>query len=238
MIKHGLAVLVRHQLALWYTSDNNSTVYEANPENTYNLTRIGKYVRIVEERFGSVSAEMFAKLMTIGHVSIGNIVQQCSKVGANQVNGASADDGELCSLKGLRSKADHNSVQANSVRQTLHELLQFGVLIRIHASHFRPNADNRIEAEKVVPPVGEYKAKSKRENEAQWELSIQKQLDEWKHNPGFNSDRPGKKRSLEDPEVFRPHKRQRHDNLQARHDVGVTSSNSHLQRADSTYLDV
>jgi len=222
LIKHGLSVLVQHQLVLWYTSDNNSTIYEANTASAYALLRSGKYVKTAEDELGKFAGEVISSLLSLGHAQVGDLVEGFGAGNSKSTNGSlvSPDVSDKPHSNEGKHEADSegHGVTFELIQATLFDLLRSGLISEVHESHFRSEADNRLEAEKVVPPPEYYKAKSKRENEAQWEASLKKKLAEWKH--GIETEavgtedltkskgaKKGKKRSLEDAEECPPKKR-------------------------------
>lgn len=208
---------------LWYTSDNNSTIYEANTASAYALVRSGKYVQIAEDQVGKFAGEIISSLLSLGHAQVGDLVEGFGVGNSKSINGSlvTPDVSDKPHLNGWKHAADDtdgHGVTFESIQATLFDLLQAGLISEVHESHFRSEADNRLEAEKIVPPPEYYKAKSKRENEAQWETSIKKKLAEWKH--GIEAEavgtkdstksigaKKGKKRLLESAEECQPKKR-------------------------------
>ena len=209
--------MIQHQLVLWYT-DKDLTTYEANAEAAYLLVRSGKYVDIVEERVGKHASDLFMNLLGLGHARVGQLVHDYGVKNQRETVETSSVDwtsSEVCP-SGVGDGANHDAshVTSKSAQEILHELLELGFVSRVNVSHFRPKTDNRSEAEKVVPPVEHYKAKSKRENEAQWELSVRKKLVAWRYGAeveikAANGIEKGRKRQREDNEKVMPQKRQR-----------------------------
>ena len=109
---------------------------------------------------------------------------------------------------------DDEGQSAQSIYRTLCDLLRIGLVSQVHASHFRSDPDNRSEAEKVVPHPEEYKAKSKRERDAQHEVAIRRKLKAWKYwsdgkDYEVEGSKAGRKRLQQDPELQPLEKRQR-----------------------------
>ena len=101
-----------------------------------------------------------------------------------------------------------------SLYGTLCNLLRTELVSRVHVSHFRSGADNRSEAEKEVRQPEEYKAKSRREKDAQREAAVKRKLKEWRYSTVEGNDEVGgskavKKRLHQDPGSQRPEKRRR-----------------------------
>ncbi|KAL2041681.1 hypothetical protein N7G274_005465 [Stereocaulon virgatum] len=207
LVKHGIAVLLQQQLVFWHTSAEDATVYEANTTAAYNLVRAGKYVQIAEEQLGHFAGAVISNLLLLGHARVGDLVQ---------AYGTRSKDKPPLS-NGSGSVTDDNvesDVTPKSVHITLHDLLQAGLVSLVNESHFRSDADNRIEAGKVVPAAEYFKNKTKRENEEQREMAILQKLEEWKYPTAPEEEEVeivnrGKKRRLEDPKESETIKRQR-----------------------------
>ncbi|KAL6720177.1 RNA polymerase III subunit C82 [Lecanora helva] len=207
------------QLVFWHTSDKRLTTYEANSDSAHLLVRYGRYMKIAEDRVNKIASDIIVDILLRGHAKIGDLLQAYGL--ADGVNGKKSlgphympDQPRPSVSKDVVDGIKGDQVTYESFREALLELLRLGILSKVNVSHFRSDADNRIEAEKVVPPVGEYKAKSKKEMEAQWETALVKQMEEWKYGmdngiSNVNSPIKGRKRPLDDTEDFRPEKRQR-----------------------------
>ena len=204
---------------LWYTSDHGLTTYEASPEAAYSIVRSGKYLRIVEARVGKTAGDIIMYLLAFGHCSVGDYVQanRPSEGRNTSKSGASSDLTTQTSPVKPMPKIRGDGVEDvtfDSIYSSFHELLKLDLVSRVNASHFRSAADNRVEAEKAVPPIEHYKAKSKRENEAQWESSVAKTLMDWKYGvedpkTEVNSTFAGQKRVRDEIGDSLPQKRQR-----------------------------
>ena len=219
-VQHGLSVLVQQQLVFWYTSAEDSTVYEANTAVAYNLIRAGKYVQLAEEQLGNFAAVIVSNLLLLGHARVGDLVQAYGLDRTESPNDSAAIATQP-SMKSIyngsidtEGYSDNNRFSLASVHMTLRELLRVGFVSLANESYFRSEADNRTEAGKVVPPPEYFRAKSKRDNEAHRETAIQEKLEEWKygtkaekeqHAPIMN----GKKRQLDDSETLQAEKRRR-----------------------------
>lgn len=212
-----MSVLVQHQLVLWYTSVNESTIYEANTSSAYPLVRSGKYIKIAEDQVGKFAGEVISCLLGLGHAQVGDLLEGFGvgrKKNASDPLGVSHEskDAHTNGLKHAANGVRDSSVTFELIQGTLCDLLRAGLISEVHESHFRSETDNRLEAEKLVPPVQHYKAKSKREGDAQWEASIKMKLAEWKYGAeneaiDFDSPMKGKKRPLDDPDEYQPKKR-------------------------------
>ena len=219
-VQHGLSVLVQQSLVFWYTSAEESTVYEANTAVAYNLLRTGRYALIAKEQLGHFAGVIVSNLLLLGHARVGDLVQaygldhrQVGKILPADVlyentkhilNESSKNEGS--------SGKDHISLE--SVQLTLCELLRVGFISLVNESYFRSEADNRTEAGKIVPPPEYFRAKSKRDNEAQRETAVQEKLEEWRHGTKAENEQyaivtNAMKRPLEDPETLQAEKRRR-----------------------------
>ena len=234
LVRHGLSVLVHHQLVFWYTLDNRLTTYEANPETAYLLVRSGKFVRIVEDRLGSFASDIISNLLFLGHAQVGDLVQAYGAVSGSSITKSPGSCDTSCKplANGSTPMANgvgHDDTIVNSIYSTLRELLSLGLVSEVNQSHFRSDADNRIEAEKVVPPIEHYKAKSKRDNEAQWEASVNRKLKEWKHGEDdeileIDGVMKGRKRQRDDQEDCKTEKRQRLQTATTQHANGAVGA--------------
>jgi len=202
-------------------------------------------VKIAEDRVSKFAGDIVSNLLALGHARVGDLVQAYG-IGNGKITNKSSHSVSVSdkrSANGSEAKADSNGaddITLDKIHETLDELLSFGLVSEVNISHFRSDADNRIEAEKVVPPVEHYKAKSKRENEAQWELSVVKKLVDWKNGLEnetiqVNGMNRGKKRTREDVEGFKPEKRQRLDRFD---DNDVTGATYQIGAAEGGFLDV
>ncbi|KAL9614383.1 MAG: hypothetical protein Q9167_001112 [Letrouitia subvulpina] len=209
-VKHSLTVLIQQHLALWYTPfDGSQTFYEADIANSYALVRSGKCIKFIKDRFGDLASEIISKILVLGHVRIGDLVQ------ANfPINGSRHSSNEALLLRTNppnHAEASNNeehqpsfpALTVDSLYAILGDLLTSNFLTLVNESHFRSEADNRIEAERLVPYDNKYKLK--REAQAAWEQAINQKLDEWKNGTReqkkiiFNL-KAGLKRPLEDPQ--------------------------------------
>lgn len=236
-VQHGLSVLVQQQLVFWYTSAEDSTVYEANTAVAYNLLRAGKYVQLAEEQLGSFAAVIVSNLLLLGHARVGDLVQA---YGLDRTEGAK-DPAAITyqpSVKRIHNgsistecSSDNQRISLASVHMALRELLGEGFVSLVNESYFRSDADNRTEAGKVVPPPEYFRAKSKRDNEAQRETAIQEKLEEWKYGTKADREQYGpmmnvKKRQLDDSEILQAEKRRRLHLPSNGHDVAWTAVNT------------
>jgi DNA-directed RNA polymerase III subunit RPC3 len=75
-VKHGLVVLIQQHLVLHCSPfDEDATYYEADWKAAYALVRSGKVINYVEERFGEVGGAVFANLLLLGHVKVGELAE-------------------------------------------------------------------------------------------------------------------------------------------------------------------
>ena len=185
-------------------------------------------MKIVEDRVSPFAGQIVSNLLALGHARIQDLMQAFGD--------SKKDASALEATISLPKKPQQNGnteidsqnrepfVSLDSLHATLCELVQLGLVSQINASHFRPDTDNRTEAEKIVPPVEAYKAKSRRENEAQREGSIDQKLFEWKNGNvdelvEVNGVGKGKKRLHEDS-GYLPEKRQRLQLFESNHGIG------------------
>ena len=222
MAKHGLSVLVQQHLVLWYTSpEDHLTSYEANTAVAYSLVRSGKYIKIAEARAGEYAGKVISNLLLLGHARVSDLMQAYQEGQSKSthdrllaVNYESSSRPKSSSYGHADRRNEEQNAILRSIYGTLCDLLRTELISRVHISHFRSDADNRSEAEKVVPHPAEYKAKSKRERDAQHEVAVKRKLKEWKYwtdggHHAVEEPKAGRKRLHQDSEFQWPEKRQR-----------------------------
>ena len=236
-VQHGLSVLVQQQLVFWYTSAEDLTVYEANTAVAYNLLRAGKYVQLAKEQLGSFAAVIVSNLLLLGHGRVGDLVQA---YGLDRTEGANdlvaiayqpSTNGIHNGSIDTKCSSDNERISLASVHTALRELLGVGFVSLVNESYFRSEADNRTEAGKAVPPPEYFRAKSKRDNEAQRETAIQEKLEEWKYGTKAEKEQYSpimnvKKRQLDDSSSLQAEKRRRLHLPSDGHDVAWTAVNT------------
>ncbi len=193
---------------------------------------------------------MISHLLLLGHARVGDLVQ------AYRLGFTKDHKGRLAAAHGLPNKTisheplengvvvQGENVSLEKINQTLCDLLQLGLVFKVHESHFRCDIDSRAEAEKAVPPVEEYKAKSKKERDAMWEHDVLCKIEEWKYGTKAEKAeieglKKGKKRLLGHEESLQPEKRQRLYMSMSKNVVGTTVVNAYEPKiAEYGYLNV
>lgn len=202
----------------WYDPDNlGQAFYEANLENSYVLVRSGKYVELLKDRFGDAASGLISDITVLGHVRIGDLtktyfpsVDERGPLSEIIASNSSPQSGDKQTVRpgDDAGEAVHTIDELHSV---IGDLLGAGLLCLIHASYFRSSADNLAEAEHAVPRDGSIK--SKKQQEATWELDMQQKLEDWKYGSkseiqGLTQSLQHKKRTLEgDQDGLPPKKR-------------------------------
>ena len=248
MVKHGLSVLIQQHLVLWYTSqDDHLTLYEANATVAYSLVRSGKYIQFAEAQAGEFAGKVISNLLLLGHARVGDLVQ-AYRVGQSHStqDRLAVSCGSPSELKSSSSGDVHGSSKGpsatlESIYGTLCDLLRAELVSRVHVSHFCSDTDNRIDAENAVPKAEEYKAKSRREQNAQREAAVQRKLKEWRFCTDGGDDevegpKIGKKRWHQDITSQRLEKRKRLYSSSSQEVIGATGGVKML--GESGNLDV
>ncbi|MCJ1470941.1 RNA polymerase III subunit C82 [Pseudocyphellaria aurata] len=208
-LRHSLTVLIQQHLAYWTTSaEDNTTLYEANQETSYALVRSGKYVQWTEDRYGDFAGGVVSNLLLLGHARVGDLAQAYKLVLPNEKHSQEAthdlpnsNSPETPKTKQVNCETVDHSPTLESLHLTLWDLLKAGLIVTVNESHFRSDADNKIEAEREIPHP-KLKWKFKKDEELDWERNIQQKLEDWKHGSEaerneINSLQRGKKRLLE-----------------------------------------
>jgi len=222
-LRHSLAVLVQEHFIFWYTSpENDLTFYEADHSRCYNLVRSGKYVRIAEERFGTLAGEIVGYIIQIGHGRVGDLVQACTEMETQAPNGApnghpDMHEPPMCNgsrLKSSNSQATHISSPAERIHSILSDLLRSGLVSTTNEFYFYSDADKRFEAEQRATQRSKIDGKMTKDEAKDFERAIAAQLEAWKHGvdgaTGEAKNINGKrKRSLDNGDTDRDGKRLR-----------------------------
>ena len=130
-----------------------------------------------------------------------------------------------------------------NIHHSLCDLLQAGLISKVHMSHFHTEADNRTEAERLTPLTGEYKGQTKREREAMWEQAVQEKLNGWKYGTvGEARDiaalKKGAKRPLEYSQELASNKRLKVDLTSGKGVIPLVGEDYQNSIAHSGYLKV
>lgn len=75
-VRHGLALVLQHNLVFYHTDhETSTTTYEANPQASYHLVRIGKILDVIERRYGNIAKNLVNDILMLGHVEIAELVR-------------------------------------------------------------------------------------------------------------------------------------------------------------------
>ena len=226
------------------------TSYEANTAIAYSLVRSGKYIKIAEARAGEYAGKVISNLLLLGHARISDLMQAYqmgqSKSTLDRLLAVTCESPSKLKSSSY-GRADRRNEEQNatlrSINGTLCDLLRTELISRVHVSHFRSDADNRREAEKAVPHPAEYKAKNKRERDAQHEVAVKRKLKEWKYwtdggHHAVEESKAGRKRLHQDSELQRSEKRQRLHSPSGQEVIGVPGKSSRPMLGENGDLDV
>ncbi|KAL8718481.1 MAG: hypothetical protein Q9225_004395 [Loekoesia sp. 1 TL-2023] len=212
-------------LVLWYDADNGGqALYEADVSNSYTLARSGRYFQLVKERLGDNAGNIILNFSILGHVRMGDLIRTYfpSPDERGPLHEVIPTDHRSCSNDNqfIELKAStHGDVHTvHDFQSTINDLLSAGLLCPVHESHFRPAADNITEAEHVVPRDNQIR--SKREEQAAWELAVRKKLEHWKYGSEADTDvlartQKGTKRTFDDDDDTPTVKKRKLMNLQS-----------------------
>ena len=226
------------------------TTYEANINAAYALIRSGKYIQVVESKFGKFASEIVSNVLFLGHVRIGDLVHTYKVSGAEQLNAAvkvntdTATD-EFLTKTTPRALNDTHTRQVQIVKtlySNLYDLLRAELISTLHESHFRSDADNRSQAEKETPCVDIGRNK-KKELELEREKSISRKLQNWRYGSQPPEDKAaefpeGRKRFLQDAEPKDDSKRMRLQIPYSSHAPNITNPEPIVEAGAKAYLNV
>jgi DNA-directed RNA polymerase III subunit RPC3 len=139
-IRHGLGVLVQQNLLFHHTDqDSRGTIYEANPDASYNLVRSGKILQIVETQHGNAERDLVQALMLLGHARIADLAQAFESR-KPRANGHSNGTGQSSGM--IESEGELNSV--------LSRLIRAEIIETVRPDSFRNPKDVHAEIERDV----------------------------------------------------------------------------------------
>jgi hypothetical protein len=68
-VRHGLVALILQRL-VYHVTDDDCTVYEANPEAAYYYLRSRKMIHLVDERLGQAASQVMEEILYLGYISV------------------------------------------------------------------------------------------------------------------------------------------------------------------------
>ena len=182
-IRHALAVLLQQHLAFWYTAYEGTTYYEANWTGAYTLVRSGKLTKAVEDRLGPVAGELLTSLLLSGHARVTDLAQAYSadshSTSIEPGDPKSALNGDLANGKSTHL-LNGRIPSAEAFQTALTALVGTGLVATVHESHFRSEADNRVEAEVLVKSWDIFKGDLKGPEKVEFAVAVNKKLLDWK----------------------------------------------------------
>ena len=230
---------------MWYDADNpGQALYEADVPASYMLARSGKYIHLVENRLGKIASQIISDLLILGHVRVGDLTSTYfpSSDGLGPLHEligmghpSHSDGDQSIEVSDLWRK---DACSIDTLRSAISDLMAAGLLCPVHESHFRSIADNITEAEQVVPRDSHIK--SKREEQAAWELAVTKKLEDWRYGSkegtdAFAETQKCTKRVFQEGDD-RPNGKRR--KLMDMHSNGIDDAISHPYTADVGLLHV
>ncbi|KAI1762770.1 RNA polymerase III subunit RPC82-domain-containing protein [Hypoxylon sp. FL1150] len=116
-VRHGIAVLIQLGLIFHNTDPDSGVVnYEANSGAAYNLTRIGKILDMVRNKYGNHAHTLVHEVLVQGHTKISDLVKYFKDRRNEQhggINGATQNG---------TSQNGHNHVNGNGVTNGIDDL--------------------------------------------------------------------------------------------------------------------
>ncbi|KAK0612861.1 DNA-directed RNA polymerase III subunit RPC3 [Bombardia bombarda] len=155
-LRHGLAILIQHNL-LYYDvdSDTHMAYYEANTDNAYCLIRTGKILEMIDTSFGPPTKDVVQSLLLLGQTRISDLVAAYREkiASANQAvidkesnvfDDAAATNGNSQPKK-LNNLAVKSTAQLNSI---LCRLVEAELIDVVHDKSFQSPIDTYKAVEK------------------------------------------------------------------------------------------
>jgi DNA-directed RNA polymerase III subunit RPC3 len=141
-VQHGLVVLIQQNLAYYYYDEQaNMTYYEANPEATYSLVRIGKILELIQTRHGEVCKEVAQLLLQLGHTKVSDVLKRYDDLGYEGLSKKSPNGG----LKGQSVSGRRRGAQS-----ALSKLVEAGLIEAVVPNMFRSPNDTYQVVEKEI----------------------------------------------------------------------------------------
>lgn len=206
-------------------------------------------MKVTEDRHGDFAGGIISNLLLLGHARVGDLAQayKLARLDAKRPQEApqglqNNDSPAIPNTKQINSEANNDGPTLESLHLTLWDLLKSGLISAVNESHFRSDADNRIEAEKEIPPP-KLGSKFKKEEGRDWERSIQQKLEDWKHGSKVERNeitclQRGKKRLLENAESNHDFKRLRLYLPMTKAVIGTTGYEFDSKISETGYLNV
>lgn len=169
--------MIQHHLVYHFTSlEDGNTYYEANPQAAYYLVRSGKYLKLIEDRFGEYAARIMEALLFLGHASVKQLqslpeLRSRKPIAPNGYLGDDAatqdDETEREGATGL-TNGDHSvDDKPAPFHSTLKALASHGYILRVRDAHFQSPSDNWLEAQRLISTHPDIRAlKGKKQEEA------------------------------------------------------------------------
>ncbi|KAI8630839.1 RNA polymerase III subunit RPC82 [Xylariaceae sp. FL1651] len=166
-IRHGLALVIQHNL-VFYQADHETTIttYEANPQASYHLARVGKILDVVDRKYGSMAKQLVNDLLMLGNVEIADLVRYHRlkhgrrKVATNgeQNHDNGLENGDLLDDSHSVNGHDTNHVAAEDtgpisiedVYDTLAQLMAAGIIESVSTNMFQSPQDLKDSVEQDV----------------------------------------------------------------------------------------
>ncbi|KAJ2985705.1 hypothetical protein NUW58_g5390 [Xylaria curta] len=75
-VRHGLALAIQHNLVFYQTDhETAATTYEANPQASYHLVRVGKILDVINRKYGTMAKNLVNDLLMLGHVEVAELIR-------------------------------------------------------------------------------------------------------------------------------------------------------------------
>ncbi|KAI1813330.1 RNA polymerase III subunit RPC82 [Poronia punctata] len=161
-VRHGLALVIQHNLIFYNTDpDSGATTYDANPQASYYLARVGKILEIIDRKYGTVAKELVNDLLMLGRVEIVDLVRYIKRNRGrkNTTNGHQGADHDFedqdhddpfnddsLYVNGNNGTED-GANSTEDIYNTLAQLIAAGVIETVSASMFQSPQDLKASIE-------------------------------------------------------------------------------------------
>ncbi|KAI0107052.1 RNA polymerase III subunit RPC82 [Nemania sp. FL0031] len=218
-VRHGLALVIQHNLVFYHTDHETTiTTYEANPQASYHLVRVGKILDIIDRKYGAMAKNIANDLLMLGHVEISQLVRyhrlkhsrNKGAINGDRDRGHDLENGDVDDAEdpfdddslyvngnGNGIPDDVKPIEADEVYDTLAQLIAAGVVESVSTTMLQAPQDLRTSVEQDCMkefPNGIRGAKVTSE----FDMMVKSQL------KAIGAERATIKRKLQDSALYEP----------------------------------
>ncbi|KAK6341040.1 RNA polymerase III subunit C82 [Orbilia brochopaga] len=142
VVKQTLVVLIQQHLVLHYTHDEggrDTTYYECNWLQIYELLHSGRIVRTIEERFGAEAAAVVSNFLLLGHARVSDFITAYGISSSKAKTAATLPNGTAINASEATGTAPITT--ASQISKHIVALMQEKFLVPVQLHHMHPTVD-------------------------------------------------------------------------------------------------